>query len=200
MLLAGLLLGLLACGNESQNAEAGTEEPAAATDEAEGGLVKELTWDALTLKVQAIPSDGRASLNNISITGSVGETMIQPVVISETDPMIEALLADLNGDNTPEVYCFTSGAGSGAYGTVIAYALLSDGAVSQINVQSMDETMQEGYMGHDSFAIEEGRLVRSFPIYNEGDANSNPTGGIRRVIYALEAGEASLQLIPVAVE
>jgi hypothetical protein len=49
-------------------------------------------------------------------------------------------------------------------------------------------------MGHDTFKIENQKLVRIFPIYNEGDTNQNPTGGTRKLIYGLYSGEAMWQL------
>ena len=56
-----------------------------------------------------------------------------------------------------------------------------------------DKTFK-GYMGHDVFTIEGQKLVRSFPLYNEGDTNHKPTGGKRKLIYGLYPGEAMWQL------
>ena len=52
----------------------------------------------------------------------------------------------------------------------------------------------EGYMGHDTFKIENQKLVRIFPIYNKGEINHNPTGGTRKLLYGLYPGEAMWQL------
>jgi hypothetical protein len=49
-------------------------------------------------------------------------------------------------------------------------------------------------MGHDTFKIEGEKLVRIFPIYNKGDTNENPTGGVRELVYALYPGESMWQL------
>jgi len=49
-------------------------------------------------------------------------------------------------------------------------------------------------MGHDNFRIENNKLIRSFPIYNINDANSNPTGRRQCLIYGLYPGEAMWQL------
>ena len=43
----------------------------------------------------------------------------------------------------------------------------------------------------------ESNLVRRFPLYNRGDSNAKPTGGIRQVTYKLVPGEAIWQLKPV---
>ena len=50
------------------------------------------------------------------------------------------------------------------------------------------------YMGHDTFKIKDQKLVRTFPIYNQGDTNKHPTGGTRRLVYGLYPGEAMWQL------
>jgi hypothetical protein len=49
-------------------------------------------------------------------------------------------------------------------------------------------------MGHDTFKIEDQKLVRIFPLYKQGDANSKPTGGRRKLVYGLYPGEAMWQL------
>ena len=51
-------------------------------------------------------------------------------------------------------------------------------------------------MGHDEFAVEENTLVRRFPVYKDGDTNSQPTGGTRQIQYKLKAGEAGWILRP----
>jgi len=60
-------------------------------------------------------------------------------------------------------------------------------------IQQNDE-VSEGYMGHDRFSIANNKLVRKFPIYEQGDSNDNPTGGERKLTYGLYPGEAMWQL------
>ena len=48
----------------------------------------------------------------------------------------------------------------------------------------------KGYMGHATFRVDGRRLLRSFPIYRDGDPNCCPKGGTRTVAYALVRGEA----------
>jgi hypothetical protein len=40
-------------------------------------------------------------------------------------------------------------------------------------------------MGHDTFKVENGKLLRTFPVYTDTDANANPTGGTRTLTYTL---------------
>jgi hypothetical protein len=83
-------------------------------------------------------------------------------------------------------------AGSGSYGSLIAYASNRNRSISLITLPPLedDPAMAEGYMGHDRFAVGEAVLVRRFPLYRAGDTNAKPTGGTRQVQYKLEAGEA----------
>jgi hypothetical protein len=86
--------------------------------------------------------------------------------------------------------------GSGSHGTVLGFASNKDKSLSMINfpeIQKGDENF-EGYMGHDTFKIEDQKLVRIFPIYNQGDTNKHPTGGTRKLVYGLYPGEAMWQL------
>jgi hypothetical protein len=60
-------------------------------------------------------------------------------------------------------------------------------------IRKGDENFEE-YMGHDTFTIEGRKLVRIFPVYNQGDTNENPTVGRRKLVYGLVPGEAMWQL------
>jgi hypothetical protein len=119
-----------------------------------------------------------------------------PEICRDTDPISEVFVADLDGNGFDEIYIITISAGSGSYGTVLGFASNKDKSLSMINfpeILERDENF-EGYMGHDTFKIEDQKLVRIFPIYNEGDTNQNPTGGTRKLVYGLYPGEAMWQL------
>jgi len=85
-------------------------------------------------------------------------------------------LADLCGDGTPELVVTCASAGSGSYGTVDVYRYEA-GRVVEVDVAPLDAEQSTGYMGHDSFFIDDGRLYRSHPVYADGDPNAEPTGG-----------------------
>jgi hypothetical protein len=117
-------------------------------------------------------------------------------VYQDRDPISDVFVADLDGNGFDEIYIITTSAGSGSYGTVLGFASNKDKSLSMINfpeIQKGDKNF-EGYMGHDTFKIEDQKLVRIFPIYSEGDTNKNPTGGTRKLVYALYPGEAMWQL------
>jgi len=117
-------------------------------------------------------------------------------VFENRDPISDVFVADLDGNGFDEIYIVTTAAGSGSYGTVLGFASNKDKSLSMIHfpeAQTGGEAF-EGYMGHDAFQIEGPKLVRIFPIYNNGAANENPTGGRRKLVYGLVPGEAMWQL------
>lgn len=106
--------------------------------------------------------------------------------------IVDAEVEDLNSDGSPELLIYTQSDGSGSYGNVVAYSVNNRKSMSMVyfpNV-SEDSTLSKGYMGHDQFRVVEHSLVQRFPIYNEGDSNSSPGGGIRQISYQLAEGEA----------
>ena len=143
---------------------------------------------------------------NTKGSGSLRQLVIQPKGFEETNKSVEleidgkvtdAQVADLNADGFPEVLIFTQSAGSGSYGNVVAFSANGVKSMSRVYFPPVGENtkLKKGYMGHDSFSIKESALIQEFPIYNEGDPNSNPTGGIRRIQYKLVNGEASRKFV-----
>jgi len=139
-------------------------------------------------------------------SGSLRQLIIQPKGFEETNKNFEleidgvvtdAQVADLNSDGFPELLIFTQSAGSGTYGNVIAFSANGAKSMSQVYFPPTSENpkLNKGYMGHDTFLINESALIQEFPIYKEGDPNSNPTGGIRRIQYKLVNGEASRKFV-----
>ena len=117
-------------------------------------------------------------------------------IYADRDPISEVVVADLDGDGFDEIYIFTTSVGSGSYGTVLGFASNKDKSLSMIafpEVQAGDEHF-EGYRGHDTFAIKDQKLVRTFPIYKQSDTNHRSTGGTRQLVYGLYPGEAMWQL------
>jgi hypothetical protein len=114
----------------------------------------------------------------------------------DRDPISNVLVADLDGNGFDEIYIIATSAGSGSYGTVLGFASNKDKSLSMINFPQIEENDVnfKGYMGHDTFKIEDQKLVRIFPIYKQGDTNENPTGGRRKLVYGLYPGEAMWQL------
>lgn len=113
-----------------------------------------------------------------------------------------AEVADLNIDGFPEIYIYVASAGSGSYGSLVAFASNYNRSLTEIHLTPIDEIpeAQAGYMGHDEFRVVESTLVRRFPVYAPGDNNANATGGYKQINYKLKAGEAAWQLKPARVD
>lgn len=111
--------------------------------------------------------------------------------------VMNAEIGDLNGDGFPEVLVYIQSVGSGSYGSVICYSVNNGKSMSMIHLPNVAENpeINEGYMGHDEFAIVENTFVQRFPVYKSGDVNAKPTGGMRQVHYKLKDGEALRQFV-----
>jgi hypothetical protein len=112
--------------------------------------------------------------------------------------VVGAEVADLNVDGSPELYVYVQSAGSGSYGSLVAYAANKKKSLSEISLPPIadDPKAAKGYMGHDQFRVVENTLVRRFPVYRASDTNAKPTGGTRQIQYKLAAGEAGWILRP----
>jgi hypothetical protein len=139
-----------------------------------------------------LSSENAGSQNQLTITID-GLELPQSPILHEIDGTISgAEIADLNSDGSPEVYVYSTSAGSGSYGNVTGVSVNKMKSASDIFMPPITENKQlsAGYMGHDEFAVIEGTLVRRFPIYKAGDTNAKATSGLRQVNYKLKSGEA----------
>lgn len=109
--------------------------------------------------------------------------------------VVNAETADLDQNNSPEIYIYSCTYGSGSFGKVYGFQFFPN-SFDAIHVVPLSAALSEGYMGHDMFKIENENLVRKFPIYRAGDANVRATGGTRIIKYQLEEIEKKLLLTP----
>ena len=176
-----------------------TNQANPAHDSKTGGFDKTLSLQGISFHV--------TSAN----TGSVNKVRIQPKGLKIDNQPFEkeidgtvtgAEVADLNADGSPELYVYATSAGSGSYGSLVAYAANKGKSLSEIYLPSLqdDAKAAKGYVGHDQFRVVEGSLVRRFPVYGDKDTNAKPTGGTRQIQYKLKAGEAGWVLKPVRVD
>jgi hypothetical protein len=139
-----------------------------------------------------VTCDNDSSLNQLSIVPA-GLEIDNTAITQDVDgQVVGAEVADLDANGSPELYVYVRSAGSGSYGSLVAYAANNRKSLSGIYLPPVADnaTMAKGYMGHDEFAVVENRLVQRFPIYLDGDTNAKPTGGTRQIHYKLVAGEA----------
>jgi hypothetical protein len=148
-----------------------------------------LTLQGVTFRVT---SPNNSSINRLEIVPS-GLAIRNATVAREIDGVVTgAEVADLNVDGSPEIYVYVTSAGSGSYGSLVAYAANDRKSLSEIYMPPVadDRKLATGYMGHDEFAVVENTFVRRFPLYGAGDTNARPTGKTRQLQYKLRQGEA----------
>jgi hypothetical protein len=97
----------------------------------------------------------------------------------------DVAVADLDKDGNPEVYCFTQSKGTELTGSVYGIAYLKGKAVT-IQPGNIDQLNVEGYKGQDSFYVQAPYLMRTYPVYKEGDVDGAPSGGKKVTKYKLE--------------
>jgi len=152
------------------------------------------------LKLQDITFEITASNN-----GSLNQLTIKPSGLKSSNEVIKkeiegtvtgAQIADINKDGSPEIYVYINSAGSGSYGSIVAYSANNKKSISEIYLPAIEDDKKNsvGYMGHDGFSIIKNTLTREFPIYKQDDANCCPKGGTRKLEYKLLQGEAGWQL------
>jgi hypothetical protein len=139
-----------------------------------------------------VASGNEGSINTLQIVPVGLEIDNSPIVRTIEGTVTGAEVADLNADGSPEIYVYVTSAGSGSYGTLVAYAANRRKSLSEIYLPPLieDEVASKGYMGHDEFAVVETSLARRFPVYRDTDTNARPTGGMRQLQYKLVPGEA----------
>jgi hypothetical protein len=137
--------------------------------------------------------DGPAGTNaTLTLTPSGLAEDNRAVSVSVTGTVRFAELADLNADGSPEIYISLAGPGPESRGQLIAYSANRRKSLSDIFLPPLEDSpgATKGYRGRDEFRVVENTLVRRFPVFRDGDAPGQPTGGTRQLQYKLHAGEA----------
>lgn len=144
-----------------------------------------------------VASTNEGSINQLQITPHGLSDQKDPINVEIDGTVSGAEIADLDANGFPEVYVYVTSAGSGSYGSLVAYAVNKGKSITEIYLPPVadDPKHNKGYMGHDEFAVVEGTFVQRFPIYSEGDTNAQPSGKTRQLQYKLNAGEAGWLLV-----
>lgn len=97
--------------------------------------------------------------------------------------------ADLDADGKPEVIVTTESYGTGVYGEVWVVKWSHKGLI-KVKMPDLDNILGKGYRGHDEFRRGgERRIIRTYPIYLDNDANCRANGGTRLVVYAFRGNQ-----------
>ncbi len=111
----------------------------------------------MTFKIQ---TKGEGSVRQLVVKASeAGHTF--PVIKSELMGSISGSeVDDLNSDGRPELFLYVTSAGSGSYGSVMAWSASKAHTLLPITMQELSGKWAEGYMRHDQFAVVETTLMR----------------------------------------
>ena len=206
------LMSIIGCNDQTETQSQSTETHSQDNKPKDTTKSKEPTIEKPAVEKETYSFQKTLQFKGISFdvntkgSGSLRQLVIQPKGFEETNKNFEleiegkatdAQVADLNADGFPELLIFTQSAGSGSHGSVVAFSANGVKSMSRVYFPPVSENtkLNKGYMGHDTFLINESKLIQEFPIYKEDDPNSNPTGGIRRIQYKLVNGEASRKFV-----
>lgn len=168
-------------------------QPGTAKVPANARLDRTLTLQGISFRVVCTND---SSINRLEIAPAGLAIDNRPIERTIDGTVSGVEVADLDADGSPELYVYVTSAGSGSYGSLVAYAANRRKSLSAIDLPPITDhpTAARGYQGHDEFAVGEGRLLRRFPVYRPGDPNAAPGGGTRQLQYRLGPGEAGWQL------
>lgn len=160
-----------------------------------GAFDRTLRMQGVVFRVQSgnatVPGTLRVWPSGLAVDDAVQEREIRGRVES-------AVVADLNRDGSPELYVVVRGDGPRAEGSLVAFGANRRKSISDIAVPPLDDVAgaSVGYRGQDRFSFAGGLVKRRFPVYRDGEPDGRPSGH-RELVYRLQAGEASWQLVPV---
>ncbi len=191
LLLAG---GLCACQSQSAT-ESTTDAPTIGeatatpkdTDITATTMTRDVTYQRRLVNQNyaiSVTVQGEENMKDLQIEVLRGGKLVTEFTESIDGQVAGSMTTDLNKNSRPEVLVFVESSGSGSYGLVYGYEL-SESGKNPLTLPPLKGDAAEGYMGHDTFKVENGKLLRTFPIYADTDANAKPTGGTRTLTYTL---------------
>ena len=136
------------------------------------------------LKVEITAGEGESFSNGTYvITVTPADAAVQRIVGQRDGVIRKAWVSDLNGDDEQEIVVFTMSATNGR-GAVAVYEKAGKAEYSRRQMADLPEDLKKVFRGHDQFEVKNRVLLRIFALFNEGDPDSHPTGGVVRLRYA----------------
>jgi hypothetical protein len=136
-----------------------------------------------------------ASIGSYTIALYRGDSDFQDFIAGLVRPrdggISKVWLTQLDKGKEPEIIVWMTCAGTGAFGKIDIFRFTGD---KLVQLESPKEIKLKGGMGHDTFKMNNGKLFRLIPVYNESDPNSTPTGGTTKLVLDFK----NMEWIPVA--
>ncbi|MBV5283509.1 MAG: hypothetical protein JZU53_13895 [Paludibacter sp.] len=122
-----------------------------------------------------------------------------PIVLKDINPIEKVIVADMNQDGYDEIYITTRSVDTNSYSELFGFASNKDKGLTQINLHNNKKENEkggifDGCLGHEIYTFEKEAIVLEFPVYNEKNGNSNPTGSTRVITYALNSDKSGYNL------
>ncbi len=148
---------------------------------------KILRFNVYTFVVKAAPSDSGLTATVAAYRGSLLLTrVVQPV----EGALVGADVADLDGNQLPELYLYTTGRADSTYGQVYGWQFLPE-RLATITL-ALPSAPAPTFRGHNRFTLSKNSLCHLLPIYKDGQ----PTNMAQRVCYQLHPLKQNYQLLP----
>jgi len=133
-------------------------------------------------------AENGCSLQTIHLALGTRKRKLGELTLAASNPVSDAWLRDLDGNQTPELILITTSAVSGSYAGLRLFTP-ADNALKTFELPALIEPQASEYRGHDRYFLRKDRIVREYPIFRDKDPNCCPSGGLRRQFYRFN-GEA----------
>jgi CRISPR/Cas system-associated protein endoribonuclease Cas2 len=100
--------------------------------------------------------------------------------------IVDVYNSDMDLDGNPEILIQAKAKDTADYATIYAYEF-NNGKANKLDFPKLTSSQRKGYHGNDNFYIKEGKFMREFPIYDNGDKDAKPTGAKRVLEYNLRS-------------
>ncbi len=122
----------------------------------------------------------------VFIKAGLPDQLAQKLEQSIDGELADAFATDIDGNGSPELLLWIRGDGSAAQAELIGWEF-GTGSNRSLSWPALTGDNAVGYYGRDQLGIQNGQLVRTFPVYRDQDDLAKPTSGFYRVIhYRLE--------------
>jgi hypothetical protein len=99
--------------------------------------------------------------------------------------IVDAYNSDMDLDGNPEILIQVKGKDTINYTNILAFEF-TNGKAQKLDFPKLTKSQKQGYRGEDNFYIEEGKLIREFPLFTGTGKDAKPTATKRKLQYGLK--------------
>jgi len=109
--------------------------------------------------------------------------------------LLDAWNMDMDSDGNPEIFIQAEGVGEGSHLNMYVYEFNDSGNGQKINFPSLSGSLKKGYKGQDSLYIQDGKLMREFPVFGTTETDSLKSSERRKLEYDFRRNSFSVKEI-----